>query len=78
MPEPYGRIWYRTTALAPDTKAFGDSFSNYEDPKPAGARCHPHRTGRRSPVDYGSGPMVRDPQSGKYRRTGLFVITHPS
>jgi len=26
----------------------------------------------------GSGPMVRDPQSGKYRRTRLFVITHPS
>ena len=26
-------------------------------------------------VDYGSGPMVRDPQSGKYRRTRLFVLT---
>ena len=26
-------------------------------------------------VDYGSGPMVRDPQTGKYRRTRLFVLT---
>ena len=26
-------------------------------------------------VDYGEGPMVRDPTSGKYRRTRLFVMT---
>jgi hypothetical protein len=26
-------------------------------------------------VDYGTGPMVRDPRSGKYRRTRLFVMT---
>ena len=26
-------------------------------------------------MDYGTGPMVRDPQSGKYRRTRLFVLT---
>jgi len=26
-------------------------------------------------VDYGSGPMVRDARSGKYRRTRLFVLT---
>jgi transposase len=26
-------------------------------------------------VDYGSGPMVRDPHTGKYRRTRLFVMT---
>ena len=25
--------------------------------------------------DYGEGPMVRDPDSGKYRRTRLFVLT---
>ena len=31
--------------------------------------------GEESQVDYGSGPMVRDPQSGKYRRTRLFVLT---
>jgi hypothetical protein len=26
-------------------------------------------------VDYGTGPMVRDPVTGKYRRTRLFVLT---
>jgi transposase len=31
--------------------------------------------GEECQVDYGSGPMVRDPQSGKYRRTRLFVMT---
>ena len=29
--------------------------------------------GEEAQVDYGTGPMVRDPQSGKYRRTRLFV-----
>jgi hypothetical protein len=31
--------------------------------------------GEQAQVDYGSGPMVRDAQSGKYRRTRLFVLT---
>jgi transposase len=31
--------------------------------------------GEESQVDYGEGPTVRDPQSGKYRRTRLFVLT---
>src|SRR4029079_10281069 len=31
--------------------------------------------GEEAQVDYGAGPMVRDPQSGKYRRTRLFVMT---
>ncbi len=31
--------------------------------------------GEEAQVDYGSGPMVRDPQSGKYRRTLLFILT---
>ena len=30
--------------------------------------------GEECQVDYGTGPMVRDPQSGKYRRTRLFVM----
>ena len=33
------------------------------------------RPGEESQVDYGAGPMVRDPDSGKYRRTRLFVLT---
>lgn len=31
--------------------------------------------GEEAQVDYGSGPMVRDPLSGRYRRTRLFVLT---
>jgi len=31
--------------------------------------------GEEAQVDYGTGPMVRDPQTGKYRRTRLFVMT---
>ena len=33
------------------------------------------RLGEECQLDYGSGPMVRDPDSGKYRRTRLFVLT---
>src|SRR5580704_12019562 len=31
--------------------------------------------GEECQVDYGTGPMVRDPVTGKYRRTRLFVLT---
>lgn len=33
------------------------------------------RPGEEAQVDYGSGPMVRDPHSGRYRRTRMFVLT---
>lgn len=33
------------------------------------------KPGEESQVDYGAGPMVRDPRTGKYRRTRLFVLT---
>ena len=33
------------------------------------------KPGEEGQVDYGTGPMVRDPDSGKYRRTRLFVLT---
>jgi transposase len=31
--------------------------------------------GEEGQVDYGEGPMVREPSTGKYRRTRLFVLT---
>jgi len=31
--------------------------------------------GEEAQVDYGDGPMVRQPSTGKYRRTRLFVLT---
>src|SRR5262245_18011878 len=45
-----------------------------------GTAAEPHAVittapGEESQVDYGDGPMVRHPISGKYRRTRLFVLT---
>jgi transposase len=31
--------------------------------------------GQEAQVDYGTGPTIRDPNSGKYRRSRLFVLT---
>jgi transposase len=33
------------------------------------------KPGEEAQVDYGEGPMVRHPVTGKYRRTRLFVMT---
>lgn len=46
--------------------------------RPSSAVAHPRITtgpGEEGQVDYGTGPMVRHPQTGKYRRTRLFVLT---
>lgn len=42
-------------------------------PKPSGIILTD--PGQEAQVDYGQGPMVRDPNTGKYRRTRLFVLT---
>ena len=42
------------------------------------AEAHPvivTAPGEEGQVDYGAGPMVRHPETGKYRRTRLFVFT---
>jgi transposase len=52
-------------------------FVNKIRPSPA-AEARPvivTAPGEECQVDYGKGPMVRDPQNGKYRRTRLFVMT---
>jgi transposase len=44
----------------------------------AAAIVHPRietAPGEEAQVDYGTGPLVRDPQTGKYRRTRLFALT---
>jgi len=43
----------------------------------AAPEAHPRivtAPGEESQVDYGSGPLVRDPETGRYRRTRLFVL----
>jgi transposase len=44
-----------------------------QPPEPAGIIVT--APGEEAQVDYGEGPMVRDPATGKYRRTRLFVLT---
>src|SRR6202030_3675100 len=54
-------------------KRFVRKLRGPQRPEPAGIiRTAP---GEEAQVDYGSGPMVRGPQSGKYRRTRVFVLT---
>jgi len=44
-------------------------------PSPEACAVIETAAGEEGQVDYGAGPMVRDPHSGKYRRTRLFVLT---
>ena len=46
--------------------------------RPAARVAHPRITtepGEEGQVDYGTGPMVRHPETGKHRRTRLFALT---
>jgi transposase len=54
-------------------KRFVRKLRGSAQPEPAGIIIT--APGEESQVDYGEGPMVRDPQTGKYRRTRLFVMT---
>jgi hypothetical protein len=47
----------------------------------AAAIAHPRietGPGEEAQVDYGTGPLVRDPETGKYRRTRLFALARGS
>ena len=54
-------------------KRFVRKLSGSEQPQAVGIILT--APGEEAQVDYGTGPMVRDEQSGKYRRTRLFVMT---
>ena len=72
-PRPSGRIWSTITASPAATKASNASCANTPAPsRPTPVPSSSHRPARK--VD-GTGPLVRDPQSGKYRRTRMFVFT---
>ena len=54
-------------------KRFINKLRGSPTPQPCGViETEP---GEEAQVDYGEGPMVLDPQSGRYRRTRLFVLT---
>jgi transposase len=54
-------------------KRFVRKFRGPQGPEAAGIILT--APGEEAQVDYGKGPLVRDPHSGKYRRTRLFVLT---
>jgi transposase len=54
-------------------KRFVRKLRGSSAPDPRGVILTP--AGEEAQVDYGTGPMVRDPETGKYRRTRLFVLT---
>ena len=64
---------HRFTGSYEAVKRFVHKLRGPQRPKPAGIILT--APGEEAQVDYGSGPMVRDAQSGKHRRTRLFVLT---
>lgn len=64
---------YGFSAGYESVKRFVRKLRGVQKPKVAGIIVTP--AGEEAQVDYGTGPMVRDPQTGKYRRTRLFVMT---
>lgn len=69
-----GRTSWTSTDSKLDTRALADSFTAGKS-KPAARVVIETAPGEEAQVDYGFGPMVRDAQTGKYRRTRLFVLT---
>ena len=66
-----------------DTHGFAGGYQSVKrfvrklrgSPSPEACAVIETAPGEEAQVDYGTGPMVRDPHSGKYRRTRLFVLT---
>ena len=66
-----------------DTHGFGGSYQSVKrfvrrhtgPATPDGRAVIITPPGEEAQVDYGTGPLVRDPATGKYRRTRLFVLT---
>jgi transposase len=61
------------TAGYSSVKRFVRRLRASEPPEAHGVILTP--PGEEAQVDYGTGPMVRDPETGRYRRTRLFVLT---
>ena len=81
-------LWRGRNAMAiwrdlVDTRGFAAGYQSVRrfvsklDPSQSPEACAVIETapGEEAQVDYGTGPMVRDPLTGKYRRTRLFVMT---
>ena len=56
-------------------KRFVRQLRERQGPKQSACAVIVTAPGEEAQVDYGSGPMVRDPSTNRYRRTRLFVLT---
>ena len=61
------------TGAYESVKRYVRKLRGCEPPEPRAVILTP--PGEEAQVDYGDGPMVRDPQSAKYRRARMFVMT---
>jgi transposase len=61
------------TGAYESVKRYVRKLRGARSPEPCAVILTP--AGEEAQVDYGSGPMVRDPHTSKYRRTRLFVMT---
>ena len=77
MPWRSGRNWSISTASLAAIRASSASFAKLRGKSvaPEARAVIDTAPGEEAQVDYGAGPMVRDPHTGKYRRTRLFVLT---
>ncbi len=76
MPCRSGRNWSTNMAFAGSYESV-KRFARKQrgTPTPEARAVIITAPGEEAQVDYGTGPLVRDPQTGKYRRTRLFVLT---
>ena len=71
-----GRTWFPSTAFASSYQSVQRFVRKRRGTQTPEARVViVTAPGQEAQVDYGTGPMVRDPESRKYRRTRLFVMT---
>jgi transposase len=61
------------TGAYESVKRYVHKLRGARTPEPCAVVLTP--AGEEAQADYGSGPMVRDPHTGKYRRTRLLVMT---
>ena len=75
-PWPSGKTWSMTTASRRAMRACGaSSRRSGSSPPSRPGWSSPAPPGKKDKSTTGEGPMVRDADSGKYRRTRLFVLT---
>ena len=74
-PKPANGVITDSGAAKPAIPMVPDARNPNPNPENLSNKGTARATSKEAQVDYGTGPMVRDPESRKYRRTRLFVMT---